>query len=147
MLGAQSLRKLKQFRLVFDDSFQGAQWRQGYPLVLRAIISNLSSLEKLVLGMDVDTSQSPEISRMANLQKLNWYVIYDDHDDPFERLSRVDAMQGAEAVRNAFSKPENRNVEVDFFVSNVNDHPASTDILYDYIAPSVLISMTSYFRA
>jgi hypothetical protein len=110
MLCAQSLRKLKQFRLAFNDSYQ-VEWRQCYPPILRTIISNLTSLEKLVLGMDVHASWSPEISQMPHLQELKWYIWCDnEHHFPSERLSRVDAEKGSEAVRNAFSNLEKRTV-------------------------------------
>jgi hypothetical protein len=102
MPGAQSLRELKQLRLAFDDSNE-VQWRQCYPPILRAIISNLTSLEKLVLAMDIHASWSPEISQVVRLQELKWYA----------HLSRDDAEEGAEAVRNAFSNVENRRVEIE----------------------------------
>jgi hypothetical protein len=103
MPGAQSLRELKQLRLAFDDSNE-VQWRQCYPPILRAIISNLTSLEELVLAMDIHASWSPDISQMVHLKELTWYAHLSLGDD---------AEEGAEAVRNAFSNVENRRVEIE----------------------------------
>jgi hypothetical protein len=89
MFSAPSLRHLRHLRFSVDVYPE----EPHFPLLIRAIISNLSSLEELCLAMPLDLSWCEQFGHLVNLKRLLCYIPEIDCRDSDVLLFRTDDLE------------------------------------------------------